>query len=149
MTAEYNRYHKGQRTNFTFRRDPLAVRFDTAAAKLVKRAIDARGGWVSVLVASPEAERDDLDQDGLTHHERAFLQACYYHRLIYLHGPGYWTDENGRQHQNPNPDRRYALKRRWGDGVREQGRFLGRDLFVRVVRVGEASVHAWDHGHTR
>jgi hypothetical protein len=147
-TPDPNEYRKGAVANSTGKRTDLAMSFDTAADKLIRRAINARGAWTATLVPSPEHERDQLDAGGLTYHERSFIQACYYHRLVYLHGPGGWTDEDGRWHQNPNPHRRYALKRRWRDGLRRQGRFTGRVLEVRVVRVGEASVYAWEHGAT-
>lgn len=142
MTAAFNDFHSGPRVNKTFRRDPLAVQFDRSADALIKRAIDARGAWVPTLVHTPEGQLGDKDQDGLTHHERAFLQACYYHRLIYLWG----ETVDGQRMQNPH--RRYALIRRWDEGRTARGRYGGRVLRVRVTRVGEASVYAYDHGRT-
>jgi hypothetical protein len=133
----------GPKANASKRRDPLAVRFDTAADILVRRAIARQGSWVPTWVPSPAAEFDDLDDGGLTYHERSFLQACYYHRLIYLHGPGGWTDENGKWHQNTNPDRTHALRRRWGP-VQSRGRLLE----VRTVEIGAASVNAYRLGWT-
>lgn len=142
MTAELNAYHKGPVSNFTGTRDPLAVAFDRAADALVHRAIAARGLWTATLVHTPEGARD-LDPAGLTHHERAFLQACYYHRLIYMWGSG--TDGEGNRVRNP--DRRYSLKRRWG-GMSSRGRYSGRILEVRALRVGEASLYAKERGWT-
>lgn len=138
MSADLNAYHKGPVSNFSFRRDPLSVRFDASADKLVTRAIEARGAWVTAWVPSPEAERDELDDGGLTHHERAFLAACYHHRLIYMWGSGRVDG-----HRVRNPERRYSLKREWGP---LQAR--GRVLRVRVIRTGEASLYAKDQGWT-
>ena len=37
----------------TFNRDPVAVQFDPAAAKLLRRAYAQRGGWVGTYVKNP------------------------------------------------------------------------------------------------
>jgi hypothetical protein len=142
VTADLNhRAGPGPVANFSTRRDPLAVAFDTAANRLVRRAVDARGGWVPMLVPTPAGQRG-RDAGGLTHHERAFLQACYYHRLIYLWGGGFVGGERRR-----NPHRRFALEREWGRTER-RGQVVGRVLRVRVHRVGEASLWAADQGWT-
>lgn len=137
MTAALNDYRKGPVANFTRNRDPLSVRFDTAADALVTRAIAARGGWVRTWVPSP---RDaETDPGGLTHRERAFLQAVYYHRLIYMWGGGF--DEDGERIRNPY--RTHSIKREWGP-VQARGRLLR----VRAIRVGEASLYALEQGRT-
>lgn len=131
----------GPVANFTRRRDPLAVSYDRAANKLIRQAIDARGAWVPVLVPTPPGGRA-RDAGGLTHHERAFLQACYFHRLIYL-----WASGTTGKERIRNPDRRYSLERSWGRTERRGGQF-GRVLRVRVHRTGEASMWAAGQGWT-
>lgn len=131
----------GPVSNRSFHRDPLAVAFDRAANQLVREAIAARGAWVRRVVPTPPGGRE-RDAGGLTHHERAFLQACFYHRLIYLWGSGTVDGQRVR-----NPDRRYALERSWGRTERRGGQF-GRVLQVRVHRVGEASLWAESSGWT-
>lgn len=137
MTSELNAYHKGPVFNFTRNRDPLSVRYDRAADVLVQRAIAARGGWVTTWIPSPAGEETDVA--GLTHHERAFLQAVYYHRLIYMWGSGFDSDGQRRR----NSERTHSIKRDWG---RVQAR--GRVLRVRAIRVGEASLYAKERGWT-
>lgn len=137
MTTVLNDYRKGPVANPGGRRDPLAVRFDRAADVLVTRAVAAKGAWVRTWIPSPGgAERD---AGGLTHRERAFLQAVYYHRLIYMWGGGF--DENGERIRNPY--RTHSIKREWGP-VQARGRLLR----VRAIRVGEASLYALEQGRT-
>lgn len=142
MSADLNvRTGPGPVANRSGTRDPLAVSYDAAANRLIRRAINARGGWAQVLVPTPAGGRAK-DAGGLTRHERAFLQACYYHRLIYLWGSGTVNGERVR-----NPHRRYSLERSWGRTERRGGQF-GRVLRIRLHRVGEASLYAQGKGWT-
>ena len=63
-------------------RDPLSVRMDTQAWRVLMRARrkhrDQDYGWLRVWVPSPARELRDLDPGGLTRHERAFRRALYY-----------------------------------------------------------------------
>lgn len=134
------RLAQGDLVNPTGRRTPLSIAYDVPADQLVRAAIAAQGRWVSRRVQSQVGAT--LDRGGLTENERAFKQALYYHRLIYRHGRGGWTDEAGHWHQNPNPDRTHALKFRV---VGQHGPGGYRNVQVRVHSIGEASLYASEH----
>jgi|HubBroStandDraft_5_1064220.scaffolds.fasta_scaffold107764_2 hypothetical protein len=134
----------GPVANFTRKRTRLAIAFDGPADVTVRRAIAAKGGWVSAWVPSPGWD-DYLDQGGLTAHERAFQQALYYHRRVYLWGGGYVINERtGVRERVRNPQRTHALHVEWTD----QSGTLGRRVRVRARKPGEASLWAKRAGWT-
>ena len=97
-----------------------------------------------VWVPSP-AWDDTQDAGGLTAHERAFQQALYYHRRIYLWGGGRVTNERtGHRERVRNPDRTHALNVNWTD----QRDPAGRRLWIRARAPGEASKWAKREGWT-
>ena len=114
-----------------YERDPLSTQYDTAAGRLIGRAIAAPGTWVYVAVPKPSggvrvtgwlAEHgvrlDATDSGGLTTYERAYQRALYY----VFNGGG-----NGRRNGS------WSLQREWGP-VTARGRLLG----VRVSKPGVA-----------
>lgn len=140
------RLAQGDLVNLTGQRTPLSIAYDAAADLLVRMAISSRGAWqVRVITSGDVAE----DKGGLTAWERAFEQACYYHRRIYRHGTPYYVhdaagrimrDADGRRLETPNPDRTHALKVEWSPRVRRS-----RVIAIRVHSIGEASVYASEH----
>ena len=132
------RLARGDRINASIRRTPLAIAYDPHAAEAVTAAVRRYGSrlsltdWHRVYVASPPG--DEVDRGGLTAHERAFTQAMYHDRRVYLWGTG--SNEDGTRRRNP--DREWALKVVWTQRRTRAGR-LAR---VRVFPVGEASLYA-------
>jgi hypothetical protein len=105
-------------------RDPLSVRYDRQAARLVgnavKRHMETQGSpgpvlprlvWVTVRVPSPKG--DPVDSGGRTRHERALTRALYYDRRVNLH----------------SPQKRWSLKLDWTDDVNGNGRKLRLRVF--------------------
>lgn len=85
-------------------RDPISIQFDPAAARLLRRAYEAGGGWAGTYVRNPSLEwqawaaRRGIsllgpdDQPGgmsKTRWARAFVRSVYYlHRWHYTPGRG-------------------------------------------------------------
>lgn len=74
-----------------YERDPLSVRYDAAAGRLLGRAIAARRAWVTTVVAAPSPGPRTrewlrargitlmaLDDGGLTAYERAFERSLWW-----------------------------------------------------------------------
>lgn len=102
-----------------YERDPLSVRYDDAAGRLLGRAYAAPGTWQYSAIAEPAGGRySATDAGGLKAFERAFQRSLYY-----VHNGG----ANGRR------NRVWSLQREWGP-VTEHGRLVG----VRVSEVGTA-----------
>ena len=121
----------GQGSDGRFERDPLSLRYDTAADEMLRRAIRASRSRhaVRVWIASPRQEFRELDKGGRTAQERAFGRACYYpvFKVPRLLG------------QRPD----YSLKIRWGT-QREpssHGR-LARACLLRIYPYGSGYDHA-------
>ena len=131
--AYHRRLPRGARINNSGHRTVLAVANDSYAATLITTAIDAKGGWVARLVASPASS--PIDRGGLSQQERALQQAMYYDQRIYFHGRPAWNKDGSH---NPNPDRTHALKVQWAR-VRVADR---RVMRFRVISIGEASLYA-------
>lgn len=111
-----------------YERDPMSVRYDPAAGRLLGRAYARPGSWVTTEIKRPDPgprTREWLreqginlfltDAGGLTTYERAFQRSLYYSH----HGGG------GRV----NPV--WSLQRQWGN-LTPAGRLL-------QVRVGPAA----------
>lgn len=138
------RLKQGDLVNRTFRRTPLAVAYDTSAARVIDAAIrryadrTVTSDWHTAYVPSPAG--DPVDHGGLTAHERAFGQALRYDKRIYAHGfPQYIRDPvTGEKVHNPNPDREWAIKVDWTQTRTARGRAVR----VRVFPVGDASLYA-------
>lgn len=120
-----------------YQRDPMAERYDTAAGRLLGRAIGARGRWVSTVVTRPDPgprTREWLrahginlfliDDGGLASYERAFARSLYY-----VHNGG---------HGERNPA--WSLQIQWGTLTAR-----GRVLHARVIR--PKSARAWVARH--
>jgi len=60
------------------RRDPLSVRYDLAARRVLLAAMRARPGRARIWVGSPGRQFRDLDRGGRTANERALTRAIYY-----------------------------------------------------------------------
>jgi hypothetical protein len=148
LNAVRKRHGPGPVANRSTVRTELAIRYDTAADKLVQRAIRARGATIIGYIPSTPAERRHLDDGLQTASERAFGQACHYHRLIYMWAPGTETDALGRRRRRRNPDRRYSLPWEWGDVITAPDGTSARQFRVRVKRIGEASLWAKGEGWT-
>lgn len=116
-----------QHSSVPFERDPLSVRYDAAAGRLIGEAISKPGAWVVRAVARPGDQGragawlarmgirlDSTDAGGLTAYERAYQRSMYY----VLNGGG-----GGRK----NPA--WSLQRQWGAQTNR-----GRLLAVRVSR---------------
>jgi hypothetical protein len=117
----------------------MAVRYDTAAGRMLGRAIGARGRWVSTVVTRPDPgprTREWLrahgislfliDDGGLATYERAFERSLYY-------------NHNGG---GGNRNQAWSLQLQWGELTNR-----GRVLRARVIRPAEA--RAWVARHPR
>lgn len=106
-----------------YQRDPLSVRYDAMAGKLLGQAIRAPGRWQYLEVARPKPgprtlawlrqhgiTLDRLDAGGLTSYERAFQRALY------------WNAKQLGISVTRSPT--YSLQREWGP-VTAKGRVLG------------------------
>lgn len=106
-------------------RDPLSVRYDRTARRVLERAVEARqlgkGGAVT-FVASPPGEFRELDRGGRTRHERAFTRSAYWH--VRFADPRY-----------------YSLKLTWGPLENHAGRW-GRRVAVRLFLYRSGYRHA-------
>jgi hypothetical protein len=118
----------------------MAARYDTAAGRMLGRAIAGRGRWVSTVVARPDPgprTREWLrahginlflvDAGGLSTYERAFARSLYY-----VHNGGGGGHRNGA----------WSLQLQWGELTPR-----GRVLRARVIRPAEA--RAWVARHPR
>jgi hypothetical protein len=119
-----------------YKRDPMSVRFDPAARRLIGRVIarfeahqenPALSPWQDVSV--PNLAFDfGRDKGGLSVTERAFLRALYY---------------DSRIHQltaRAKPDARWSLKAEWDQPPLIPG--TARGLRVRVFRDTQGARHA-------
>src|SRR5215475_7851073 len=75
-----------------FERDPLSVRYDGPAARLITRATETMGrsgdgAWVRGIFDSPAGDPRETRAPQLTRHQRAFQRALYYHPLVYHRSP--------------------------------------------------------------
>ena len=118
-----------------YQRDPLSVRYDDMAGKLLGRAISARPSWVTMTVARPgpvgpktrEWLRshgillDVIDDGGLTTYERAFQRSLYWNAKR--------LGISVTRFDNP----RAALQRDWG-AVTPKGRLIA----IRITEVALA-----------
>jgi hypothetical protein len=108
-----------------YERDPLSVRYDAMAGRLLGQAIARRGSWVYQEVARPVPgprtvawlrshgiRLDALDSGGLTSYERAFERAVWWNAKR--------LGISVTFQQNP----RWSLQREWGP-VSARGRLLG------------------------
>lgn len=106
-----------------YARDPLSVRYDAMAGKLLGQAIRAPGRWQYTEVTRPRPgprtavwlrshgiRLDALDSGGLTAYERAFQRALY------------WNAKRLGISVTRSPT--YSLQREWGP-VTARGRVLG------------------------
>jgi hypothetical protein len=105
-----------------FERDPLSVRYDPAAGRLLGQAIASPGKWVYTTIARPSPgprtrqwlrshgiTLDSTDAGGLTSYERAYQRSLY------------WTLNGGG---NGKRNALWSLQREWGP-VTARGRVLG------------------------
>ena len=106
-----------------YERDPLSVRYDAAAGKLLGQAIRTPGRWVYTDVTRPRPgprtitwlrqhgiSLDRLDSGGLTQYERAYQRSLY------------WNAKQLGISVTRSPT--YSLQREWGP-VTARGRVLG------------------------
>lgn len=118
-------------------RDPLSVRYETAARHALHRAIIAHRDRqaVTARIVSPGGEFARTDRGGRTAHERAFTRAIYYLAWRVPINAGLAPD--------------WSVKLTWGPIVRVSGRY-GRTVTVRVFRrasgvrhVNAGKVRSW------
>lgn len=112
-------------------RDPLSVRYDRAARRLLTGAVAAhqqgkRGGVVA-FIASPGREFADVDKGGRTKHERAFTRACYY---LVMKVP-----------QHRGVPQQWSLKLEWGP-IERRGARYGRLVRARLFLRSSGARHA-------
>ena len=107
-------------------RDPLSVRYDAAARRVLLASIrkqqSGRPGWTYIWVASPGREVRDLDPGGLTRHERAFRRALFYPVV-----------QIPRRQGIPQ---QWSLRTEMVDGFERRGSRYGRRCRVRIYRYG-------------
>ncbi len=107
-------------------RDPLSVRYDTAARRVLLASIrkqqSGRPGWTYIWVASPGHEVRDLDPGGLTRHERAFRRSLFYPVV-----------QIPRRMYQPQ---QWSLRTEMVDGFTRRGSRYGRWCRVRIYRYG-------------
>lgn len=106
-----------------YQRDPLSVRYDAMAGRLLGQAIARPGRWVYTEITRPKPgprtitwlrqhgiNLDRLDSGGLTAYERAYQRALY------------WNAKQLGISVTRSPS--YSLQREWGP-VTARGRVLG------------------------
>lgn len=109
-------------------RDPLSVRYDRPAGRLLDRAAARPNTWIETRLPTPSHMRHVVDTHGLTPYERAFTRSLYYQ----LNGP---YSEGWRERQLE-----FSLQVTWG-GYNK----LGRLCRIRITSYESG----WKHAHRR
>jgi hypothetical protein len=135
-------------------RDPVSTQFDTAAAKLLRRAAANRGQWVGTYVKNPSPAwmawgarngvnllgRDDAGGgQARTRWCRGFVRSVYYlHKWHFYAGKG--LDLSDRR---VSPSQGQALQFQVGTvRIDPRGLVVGRAVRIRLVAGGQAAMRA-------